>query len=235
MKKSLSYSDCVNLSSISVNQSNYLLSQRKITLAELSDNLPCWIHLNKLDDMTLYWMSGRMERDLHTNSADAIAGGTDFLRRIISPETEERVVLPLIHQRELGDENYTLSFVQMIRPNSFLPYKPYLTSTKISFKDNCYFCQSTPFNNIENSLQLSTGLLNAGKINLETYSSFQSLSKREKEILKFVASGETNKTIGSILSISHLTVKTHRQNIIKKLGTSSIRDLIKIAESFGLI
>lgn len=61
------------------------------------------------------------------------------------------------------------------------------------------------------------------------------LSPREVEILSLVSDGVTNKKIGERLFISEYTVKTHRQNIIHKLGTSKITDLIKISLFFDLI
>lgn len=56
------------------------------------------------------------------------------------------------------------------------------------------------------------------------------LTRRELEILKLIASGKNNREIGELLVISSLTVKTHRQHIIKKLGTKNISDFVRYAE-----
>jgi two-component system NarL family response regulator len=45
-----------------------------------------------------------------------------------------------------------------------------------------------------------------------------SLSSREAEIVKLIARGCTNKQIAEKLYLSIHTIKTHRKNIIKKLG-----------------
>jgi DNA-binding NarL/FixJ family response regulator len=44
------------------------------------------------------------------------------------------------------------------------------------------------------------------------------LSKREKQIAKFVAQGYSTPKIASMLFISEFTVSTHRKNIIRKLN-----------------
>lgn len=53
----------------------------------------------------------------------------------------------------------------------------------------------------------------------------QELSAREKEVLKLVALGYSNKKIGDILFISAYTVMSHRKNITEKLGIKSISGL----------
>lgn len=47
------------------------------------------------------------------------------------------------------------------------------------------------------------------------------LSKREAEIMLWVAEGKTNEEIGLILGISRATVRTHLQNIFPKLGVEN--------------
>lgn len=47
------------------------------------------------------------------------------------------------------------------------------------------------------------------------------LSKRESEVLSWVAQGKTNRKIGSILQISPRTVGKHLEHIFAKLGVES--------------
>lgn len=51
------------------------------------------------------------------------------------------------------------------------------------------------------------------------------LTPREKDVLKLVASGNTNKEIADQLFISFHTVISHRKNITEKLGIKSISGL----------
>lgn len=61
----------------------------------------------------------------------------------------------------------------------------------------------------------------------ELFVRFQSLTKREKEILKLIIQGHTNRQIGEILYISSNTVRTHRNKIWKKLEIKHLRDVFK--------
>ena len=55
-----------------------------------------------------------------------------------------------------------------------------------------------------------------------------SLTLREKEIFKLVASGKANKVIGLDLGISERTVEVHRAQVMKKLDAQTLAELVKI-------
>lgn len=61
------------------------------------------------------------------------------------------------------------------------------------------------------------------------------LSHRELEILRCIGNGLSSKETGHKLSISHRTVESHHQNLVKKLGTNNRAELIKIALKSGLV
>lgn len=62
-----------------------------------------------------------------------------------------------------------------------------------------------------------------------------SLSQREKEIMKLLAEGYSNKEIAEMLVISPSTVHTHRSNLMNKLGLNNRRELIHYARKRGLL
>ncbi len=63
----------------------------------------------------------------------------------------------------------------------------------------------------------------------------EELSDREKEVVKQIALGKTNKEIGEILFISPHTVITHRKNITRKLGIKTVSGLTAFAVLNNLI
>lgn len=62
-----------------------------------------------------------------------------------------------------------------------------------------------------------------------------SISKREEEVLKLIASGLSNKEIADLLFISGRTVDAHRNHIMQKLNIHSTADLVKYAIKNELI
>jgi FixJ family two-component response regulator len=67
----------------------------------------------------------------------------------------------------------------------------------------------------------------------ELRSRYGSLTAREKEVLKLVASGLLNKQIGAELGTSELTIKTHRGRVMEKMRAESLADLVKMSEKLS--
>jgi two-component system, NarL family, response regulator len=61
------------------------------------------------------------------------------------------------------------------------------------------------------------------------------LSKRERQVLEYLANGKSNKEIGASLYVSELTVKGHVRAILEKLGAKGRSQAIAIALERGLI
>ena len=61
------------------------------------------------------------------------------------------------------------------------------------------------------------------------------LTKREKEILKLIANGNSNQEIADKLFISLRTVETHRFNLTQKLDVKNAAGLVKEAIKRGLV
>ncbi|MDX8520301.1 response regulator transcription factor [Mesorhizobium dulcispinae] len=59
----------------------------------------------------------------------------------------------------------------------------------------------------------------------------ETLTPRERQVLREVAHGRLNKQIAFELGISEITVKLHRGNVMRKMGAASIRELIRAWET----
>jgi two-component system response regulator NreC len=66
-------------------------------------------------------------------------------------------------------------------------------------------------------------------------SAWETLTQREREILKLVAEGHKNKDIADLLCISIKTVEKHRANLMEKLGLHNVAALTALAAEKGLI
>ena len=60
------------------------------------------------------------------------------------------------------------------------------------------------------------------------------LTKREKQVLQYIAKGNCSSEISEIMNISKQTLATYRKNILKKLNLHSVNSLISFALETGL-
>lgn len=63
----------------------------------------------------------------------------------------------------------------------------------------------------------------------------QSLTTRQKEILRLVAQGYTNREIGERLDISVRTVEVHRFNLMRRLRVRNVAQLLRQALALRLV
>lgn len=60
-------------------------------------------------------------------------------------------------------------------------------------------------------------------------------SRRELEIIKFLAEGFSSREVAERLNVSEFTVSTHRRNMLKKTRLSNTRALVRFAINHGMI
>ena len=60
------------------------------------------------------------------------------------------------------------------------------------------------------------------------------LTKREGEILRLIAGGQTNKQIARRLSRSERTVEYHRNRLMRKMAAHNTAELVRVALVMGI-
>jgi DNA-binding NarL/FixJ family response regulator len=74
-----------------------------------------------------------------------------------------------------------------------------------------------------------------GKKTLKPRTSWETLTQREREVLKLIAEGYRNKEIANDLCISVKTVEKHRANLMEKLNLHNVQALTAFAIEKGLV
>ena len=79
------------------------------------------------------------------------------------------------------------------------------------------------------------GAVVRGEIGREPAGALAQLTARERQVLVGVAKGQTNKEIAQALGISHRTVESHRESLMRKLEVYTVAGLTKLALEQGLL
>jgi FixJ family two-component response regulator len=62
---------------------------------------------------------------------------------------------------------------------------------------------------------------------------FATLTERERQIMTLVVIGRANKQIAAELSLSEMTVKVHRGQVMRKMRAGSLPELVRMADRLG--
>ena len=152
--------------------------------------------------------------------------GTDAAQRISEKLPSTRVIVLSMH----SDEGYVLKALKAGARGYLLKASPeaeVLAAVRAVAAGNAYFSPAITKLLVEEYV---------GEIRRRgVEDSYDLLSLREKEILKLLASGKTNREIADMLHISITTAESHRSNILQKLHLHSLAELILYAVRKGLI
>ena len=89
-------------------------------------------------------------------------------------------------------------------------------------------------NAIQQAIKHSAAVLDDEAELSELRSDYESLTPRERDVMKLVVAGMLNKQIGLKLDISEITVKAHRGKMMQKMKADSVAELVKTAVRLGL-
>lgn len=112
---------------------------------------------------------------------------------------------------KIGADDYIVK--PFILPNLLARIEAVLRRTKKT-SNNADFVQNVTINQVTN---------------------FNSLTKREKDVLLLVTQGESNKSIAQKLVLSEVTVKSHLNSIFKKLNVANRTQAVLIAMQMNLV
>jgi FixJ family two-component response regulator len=133
------------------------------------------------------------------------------LQRLVCDRTE----LPIIFMSDRADVQAT---VQAMKAGAFeFLMKPLVTDALLDAISQAIERSSTELRHVAGMRALQ-----------ERY---ESLSRREREVMGLVVSGRLNKQIGGALGISEITVKAHRGKMMRKMRATSFAELVGMAVS----
>ena len=87
---------------------------------------------------------------------------------------------------------------------------------------------------IQNALEIDRAARQERAVVAEVRRRYESLTKREREVMRLAVSGLLNKQIAGELGSSEVTVKMHRGQVMHKMKAQSIVELLRMAEKIGI-
>lgn len=212
-----------------------LNNHKKIPIEEFGELIPGAFHLNNREDISLDFVNTEgcnlFEKDIN----QIREGGIKLISKITHPETMQTELPKLVGLCNQNDESNVISYFQKMKFERDNDYRLFISTTKIHKSSGGLVTITIPVSTFGNLAVKIEKVFDEHLFMKKNFERFAQLTKREKQILSLIAVGQSTREIAERLFISELTVNKHRQNIIKKLDTSRIAELIRFAEIFDLI
>lgn len=204
-----------------------------VTLDQLSDLIPGYIHLNNIHSGSLEYVSKKALEIFEKSITDIRNEGKTFIHNISDKKSQQIFLQKKAFFLQPINHSKTYSYIQRLhyREKKIPPTLFYSTSKLYRDKQNC-ISYTQPLQLLQNDSFLKELVDKRYDFFNTHYYKYQLLTPRECEILKLIANGLTNQSISEQLFISIQTVKTHRKNICRKLETHRIVDFVKFSQVF---
>jgi DNA-binding CsgD family transcriptional regulator len=145
------------------------------------------------------------------------------------------VTFPLIFDfLDKQDFDRNLSVLQKYKVSEKGEQQFHISNLKYNPQFDQFFCIDFNVNKLDFGVYNLSKIVEANLKKQRLFPLYQLLTKREREIISFIAKGYTNKRIGDQLFLSINTIRTHRNNIFRKLNLNNLRQLLEFADLFDL-
>jgi DNA-binding NarL/FixJ family response regulator len=153
-------------------------------------------------------------------------GGIEAARRILKASPGMKVIMLTIHDEpqyvfkslEAGAKGYLVKEA---------PLEELMTAMKAVMRGETYLSSNFPPGLIDSYVKMAKRGKKADE--------FSQLTRREREILQYIAEGNTSPQIAKMLFISKKTVENHRANIMEKLDIHDTAGLVRYAIKIKLV
>ncbi|MES3016944.1 MAG: helix-turn-helix transcriptional regulator [Bacteroidota bacterium] len=217
------------------------IDQHIASVALMADLLPGVVIIHDLRDWSVAWISERGVRELGISREEIVSLTMEQYHARFFNEQDSKDYAPKVFQlMEKNSFEDMVAFFQQVRFGGKADWVWHMTAMKILAHDD----SGRPLLSITLAFPIDPGhrmtskasrLLKENNFLRKNLALYRTLSKREREILKDLALGNTAPETAEKLFISIHTVQTHIKNIRQKLNTNSYYELGEYARAFDLI
>jgi DNA-binding CsgD family transcriptional regulator len=218
------------------------ISQKVEQISQAANEFPGVVIIHNIQEKfnKIEYMSPRGANILGLSLDELKTLGADYYTRFFNEEDAKDYVPKMIEMVQRNNEDEIYSFFQQVRRSSSHPWTWYHSSTRILMKDEnsqplLSITFAVPIDPVHHLTNKVSRLLDENNFLRLHFNEFASLTKREKEIVKQLAKGESSAQIAKQSHISVDTLKTHRKNIYKKLNIKTAYQLLEYARAFDLL
>ena len=190
---------------------------------QINKYIPSSIYINSKIDLDITYANQQLlekgkEMEL------LVEQGASYLNKISCPLLLKNAKQKTQLFNRANDKNASCTLLQLQNVGGEMKF---LHSHKLILDDASYFNVAVFFEDFGLMGKMLNKILKPYEIKVTDWQKFITLTKREKQIVKYLAQGYTGKEIAEQTFTSLHTVRTHKRNIFSKLDIHKTRDLSK--------
>jgi PAS domain S-box-containing protein len=202
--------------------------------ANILNNIDAFVFIFDIDNGIPVWINDFFRKKMGFTNQDLKKKSPDEFLELFHPKSLKQFSHRIQHYDEIDDEGTKTVYQLKTKSGSWIHL---LTSTRINERNSdgtlktlLGYAVEVDAKELDRHLRKIKELQSKQGIALS-----DKLSIRERDIVRLIANGFTDKEISEILKISYHTTKTHRKRIISKLGLKNTAALVKFAVENGIV
>jgi DNA-binding CsgD family transcriptional regulator len=202
--------------------------------------IPAVVTIHDANDVSLLYMSHLGTENLGVSLDDITLSFHEYHARFFNLEDANDYVPKVTGLLKRNNTNEIVTYFQQVRRSPKHPWSWHLSATKIWMRNQenqplFFITISLPIDAKSHVNRKVERLLRENEYLREHHHLYNILTRREREIVQYLAQGHATKTISQKTFLSEQTINTHKRNIRNKLGIHSAAELVKFAQAFDLI
>jgi DNA-binding CsgD family transcriptional regulator len=218
------------------------LKEKLAYLKEILDKAPCFIYINEIEKTGKEYTMRNVYLNKYAiditgySMEEAYELGFEYFRKVLHPDDFEVSIQSIEHLAKIADDQVfggmyrckpkDMDYIWQIGRSRVFKRSPdgspkqFLNST-ITLNEEIH-----THNQMIELLKENSRLLNENII--------LKLTKRERDVLKLLAEGNSAKMISEKLNVEESTICSHRKNMLRKLNMENTASLVNFAAENGL-
>ena len=198
---------------------------------EVSDYMPFMITINEISSLNISMVNSTLADWMDVDKDEITTKGVPLIKSVSDINYLNHAIKSIRCFEKANNKDNLCTYFQKLILSGRMNY---LLSHKI-FLDNKSYINFGYQLNLFDKLNFSVNdALDEFTDPNNYFEKYLTLTNREKEILKYLSIGMTNKEIAELINTSINTVRTQRNSLNYKLGIKNFRDILKASKVFEL-
>ncbi|WP_244228126.1 response regulator transcription factor [Mucilaginibacter kameinonensis] len=215
-------------------------TQKLSNIQSIADELPSALIIHEVETLQIVYMNSVGLNILGTTLDELKAMGPDTYHiKYFNTEDSDEYVPKILHLIKSRTQEH-ISYFQQARASQHAEWQLFVSTTNVFARNETgdathiltLASMLDPVHHITTKVnRLMDDISFLRRNNLL----FLTLTRREKEVLKYIAMGMSSAEIGTTLFIAPATAETHRKNIKNKLRLKNHYDAVRFAQAYNLV